>query len=172
MRFSTVFTPPIAILRNNAYLCAHFTRTIHPIEDTKQHMPITIKDKEQTLTAGQLEDLFLSVEWSSGHYPDKLERAMQNYATVYSAWDGDRLVGLISAMDDGVMTAYIHYLLVRPDCQGRGIGRQLLEKVKEKYKDYLRIALMAYNKECAFYERCGFTKAENETPMFITSLWT
>ena len=75
-------------------------------------------------------------------------------------------------MDDGVMTAYIHYLLVWPDCQGRGIGRQLLEKVKEKYKDYLRIALMAYNKECAFYERCGFTKAENETPMFITSLWT
>ena len=73
---------------------------------------------------------------------------------------------------DGVMTAYIHYLLVQPDCQGRGIGRQLLEKVKEKYKDYLRIALMAYNKECAFYERCGFTKAENETPMFITSLWT
>ncbi len=135
-------------------------------------MQITLKGKEQTLTAGQLEDLFLSVEWSSGHYPDKLERAMQNYATVFSAWDGDRLVGLISAMDDGVMTAYIHYLLVRPDCQGRGIGRQLIEQVKAKYKDYLRIALMAYNKECAFYERCGFTKAENETPMFITSLWT
>ena len=57
-------------------------------------------------------------------------------------------------MDDGVMTAYIHYLLVRPDCQGRGIGRQLLEKVKEKYKDYLRIALMAYNKKSKLYNRC------------------
>lgn len=135
-------------------------------------MQITIKDKTQRLTANQLEDLFLSVDWSSGHYPDKLERAMENYATVYTAWDGDRLVGLISAMDDGVMTAYIHYLLVRPDYQGHGIGRMLLDKVKEKYKDYLRIALMAYDKECAFYERCGFKKGVGETPMFITSLWT
>lgn len=42
-------------------------------------MNITIKDKSLTLTSKQLEDLFLSVEWSSGHYPDKLEIAMQIY---------------------------------------------------------------------------------------------
>lgn len=60
----------------------------------------------------ELERLFLSVEWSSGHYPDKLVEAMKNYETVYSAWDGNKLVGMICTMDDGVMTAYIHYLLV------------------------------------------------------------
>ena len=135
-------------------------------------MSIEIKGKEQPLTSRQLEDQFLSVEWSSGHYPDKLEVAMRNYATVYTAWDGNQLVGLISAMDDGIMTAYIHYLLVRPEYQGRGIGEQLLEMVKEKYKDYLRIALVAYDKECGFYEHCGFVKGKDETPMFITSLWT
>ena len=32
----------------------------------------------------ELERLFLSVEWSSGHYPEKLVVAMQNYETVYS----------------------------------------------------------------------------------------
>jgi len=133
---------------------------------------ITIKDKTQVLTSKQLEDLFLSVEWSSGHYPDKLAIAMQNYETVYSAWDRDLLVGLISAMDDGIMTAYIHYLLVRPEYQGKGIGEQLIERTKEKYKDYLRIVLVAYDKECGFYEHCGFKKGEDETPMFITSLWT
>jgi len=135
-------------------------------------MSITIKDKSQALTSKQLEDLFLSVEWSSGHYPDKLAIAMQNYETVYTAWDGDTLVGLISAMDDGIMTAYIHYLLVRPEYQGKGIGVQLIERTKEKYKDYLRIVLVAYDKECGFYEHCGFKKGEDETPMFITSLWT
>jgi len=143
-------------------------------------MNITIKDKTQVLTSKQLEDLFLSVEWSSGHYPDKLAIAMQNYETVFTAWDGDpstssgqvKLVGLISAMDDGIMTAYIHYLLVRPEYQGKGIGEQLLERTKEKYKDYLRIVLVAYDKECGFYEHCGFKKGEDETPMFITELWT
>ena len=133
---------------------------------------IEIRGKEQTLTSKQLEDLFLSVEWSSGHFPDKLEIAMKNFETVYTAWDGDCLVGLISAMDDGIMTAYIHYLLVRPEYQGRGIGEQLIEKTKEKYKDYLRIVLVAYDKECGFYEHCGFKIGEGASPMFITSLWT
>lgn len=120
----------------------------------------------------QLEDLFLSVEWSSGRYPGKLVAAMKNYKTVYSAWDGEKLVGMACVMDDGVMTAYIHYLLVNPEYQGLKIGRTLVDMVKDKYKDYLRIALMSYDKEVHFYEQCGFKKADNETPMFITSLWT
>ena len=42
-------------------------------------MEIEIKGREQPLTSRELEDLFLSVEWSSGHYPDKLEIAMRNW---------------------------------------------------------------------------------------------
>lgn len=123
-------------------------------------------------TAEQLERLFLSVEWSSGHYPDKLVTAMKNFETVYSAWDGDRLVGMICAMDDSIMTAYVHYLLVDPEYQGRGIGRMLVEKVKEKYSDFLRIVLVAYDAELDFYKNCGFKKSDDSSPMFITSLWT
>ena len=119
-----------------------------------------------------LEELFLSVAWSSGHFPDKLVVAMRNFSTVYSAWDGERLVGMICAMDDGIMNAYVHYLLVRPDCQGRGIGRKLVGMVKERYASFLRIAVIAYNDETAFYENCGFKKSTDASPMFITSLWT
>lgn len=119
-----------------------------------------------------LQDLFLSVEWSSGHYPDKLVIAMKNYETVYTAWDGKKLVGLICAMDDGIMTAYIHYLLVNPEYQHAGIGKKLVEKVKNTYKDYLRIVLVAYNDEIGFYESCGFEKAPDASPLFITKLWT
>lgn len=119
-----------------------------------------------------LQDLFLSVAWSSGHYPDKLVIAMKNYETVYTAWDGKKLVGLICAMDDGIMTAYIHYLLVNPEYQHAGIGKKLVEKVKNTYKDYLRIVLVAYNDEIGFYESCGFEKATDASPLFITELWT
>ena len=120
----------------------------------------------------QLADLFLSVEWSSGHFPERLVVAMRNFEAVYSAWDGEELVGLICAMDDGSMTAYVHYLLVRPEYQGKGVGRQLVERIKERYADYLRIVVVAYDEELGFYESCGFTKADHASPMFITSLWT
>lgn len=123
-------------------------------------------------TKGDLQDLFLSVEWSSGHFPEKLQIAMKNFETVISAWDGDKLVGMICAMDDGIMTAYVHYLLVRPEYQDKGIGKELVLKVTEIYKDYLRIVVVGYDDEVGFYESCGFEKAEDASPLFITDLWT
>ena len=134
-------------------------------------MEIIYKDTHE-FDKADLQELFLSVEWSSGHYPDKLVEAMKKFETVYTAWDGNKLVGLICAMDDGVMTAYVHYLLVNPAYHSRGIGKRLVEMIKKKYEDYLRIVLVAYDEEMGFYEHCGFKKAEDSSPMFITSLWT
>lgn len=134
-------------------------------------MNIVYKDTHN-FGCGQLKELFLSVEWSSGHYPEKLAEAMKNFETVFSAWDGEKLVGMICAMDDGIMTAYVHYLLVNPEYQDRHIGRELVRMAKEKYSDYLRIVVVAYNAELAFYENCGFKKSDDSSPMFITSLWT
>ena len=134
-------------------------------------MSITYKDTHD-FNAKELEELFLSVEWSSGHFPDKLVVAMKNFKTVYTAWDDKKLIGLICAMDDGIMTAYIHYLLVNPAYHGMGIGKRLVEKMKETYKDYLRLVVVAYNDEAGFYEACGFKKADDSSPMFITTLWT
>ena len=132
---------------------------------------ITYRD-EKEFTREELERLFLSVEWSSGHFPDKLVLAMKGFATVFSAWEGEKLVGMICVMDDGVMNAYVHYLLVDPAYQGQGIGRTLVSLVKEKYKEYLRIAVIGYDEEVRFYENCGFVKSKDASPLFITSLWT
>lgn len=134
-------------------------------------MNIVYKDT-QDIESFKLEELFLSVEWSSGHYPDKLSVAMKNSGCVFTAWDGEKLIGLINALDDGIMTAYVHYMLINPDYQGKGIGKELIRLIKEKYSDYLRIVLVSYNKEVDFYKNCGFSAGKEATPMFITSLWT
>ena len=104
-------------------------------------------------TEEQLKRLFLSVEWSSGQYPDKLVVAMKNFDTVYSAWDGNKLVGMLCAMDDGIMNAYIHYLLVDPEYQNKAIGKTLIEMAKKKYQNYLRVGLIGYNDKRSFYEK-------------------
>nr|WP_321521141.1 GNAT family N-acetyltransferase [uncultured Macellibacteroides sp.] len=126
----------------------------------------------KNFSENELKELFLSVNWSSGNYPEKLVKAMENSSSVFSAWDGEKLVGLINILDDGIMTAYAHYLLITPEYQHIGIGENLIKLVTEKYKDYLRIILIAYDKEIGFYEHCGFTVGEEKVPMFITSLWT
>lgn len=131
-----------------------------------------IYKETKALNPMELEELFLSVEWSSGHYPEKLAIAMQNSSTVYTAWAEDKLIGLINVLDDSIMTAYIHYLLVNPKFQGQGIGRNLINYIKTKYKDYLRILLVAYENETSFYQNVGFKVGDGKVPMFITSLWT
>ena len=62
-------------------------------------MPITYTE-EKNFTPQQAADLFLSVRWVVGKYLDQLHKALMNSSRVISAWDGDRLVGLIRVMDD------------------------------------------------------------------------
>ena len=57
-------------------------------------MEITYTE-ERNFTPQQVADLFLSVRWVVGKYPDRLHKALMNSSRVISAWDGDRLVGLI-----------------------------------------------------------------------------
>lgn len=120
----------------------------------------------------QLQDLFLSVQWSSGDHPDQLQIALENSDKVISAWDGDHLVGLVNALSDGIMSAYFHYLLVRPEYQSRGIGKHLLLSILNEYRDFARKILIAYNERVSFYQKCGFEIGAGKSPMFITCLTT
>ena len=95
--------------------------------------------EEKRFTREQVQELFLSVGWVSGQHPQRLYKALMHSSTVLTAWDGDRLVGLIRALDDSEMLAQIHYVLVHPDHQGQGIAGQLVERIKAKYKNFLYI---------------------------------
>lgn len=123
---------------------------------------------ERDFTAADLQRLFQSVHWLSGDYPERLKKAMRQCPTVITAWDGDRLVGLANALDDGELTAYIHYLLVDPEWQGRGIGGTLLRLMKEKYRKYLYILLIAECPELiGFYEASGFAHSPSSQVVTI-----
>lgn len=124
---------------------------------------------ERSFTEAQLKELFTSVGWVSGNYPEKLLRALNSCETVFTAWDGERLVGLANALDDGELTAYIHYLLIHPDYQKSGIGHRLIDMMKEKYRDYLCLFLVAEHSGLAdYYKRLGFSAQNESTVMAIS----
>ncbi len=132
-------------------------------------MDITYKNA-LNFQATDLEDLFLSVNWLSAKYPSRLEQAMNHSSTVISAWDGSKLIGLINALDDSEMTAYVHYVLVNPSYQGLGIGRELVSRIKDHYKNYLYLILMAEKEDkIEFYTHLGF-EVSSSTPLIIKNV--
>ncbi len=132
-------------------------------------MAIEYRDTKE-FDAEELAELFLSVEWGSGNFPDRLQQGIRNSDHVISAWDGSRLVGLMNCLTDGFMCAYFHYLLVRPEYQGRGIGAELVRRMLERCSDCLTKVLISYNEQVGFYERCGFKARTEATAMSITDL--
>ena len=130
-------------------------------------MGITYTD-EKKFTKEQTQQLFRSVGWVSGKYPERLHKALMGSSTVFSAWDGDRLVGLVRVLDDTEMVAYMHYVLVDPEYQGYGIAGHLVVMVKEKYCDYLYIEVMPEeSKNATFYQKHGFSIMEDGVAMQI-----
>ena len=122
-------------------------------------------------TPQQLQRLFLSVHWQSGSYPEKLVLAMKNSSHVISAWDNEKLVGLVRSIDDKQTIAFIHYLLVDPNYQGKHIGYNLMQKLLQKYDDILYIKVMPSDPNTiSFYEKFGFKQYDNYSAMVIKKL--
>lgn len=127
--------------------------------------------EEKIFTQAQVEALFLSVDWISGKMPERLYQALLHSSTVLTAWDGERLVGLVRVLDDGGMLAYMHYVLVDPQYHGQGIAGHMIEQIKEKYKDYLYLEVMPEeSKNAAFYQRFGFQVMPDGVAMQICNL--
>jgi len=126
--------------------------------------------EEKIFTQDQIQRLFLSVNWVSGQYPERLYKALMNSSTVITAWDDTRLVGLIRVLDDTEMLAQIHYVLVDPDYQGMGIAGNLVEMIKEKYKNFFYIEGMPEDKEnVAFYVKHGFSEMKDGAAIQIVN---
>ncbi|MGX4586209.1 GNAT family N-acetyltransferase [Paenibacillus chitinolyticus] len=122
------------------------------------------------VNADKLRELFLSVDWESGKHPEELHQAILNSHSVVTAWHGDKLVGLVNALSDGVMTAYFHYMLVRPDYQNQGIGKELMTEILGKYKEYKTKVLISYAEAESFYRSLGFRTEQGAVPLYISEL--
>ncbi|MCL2774438.1 MAG: hypothetical protein FWD71_13980 [Oscillospiraceae bacterium] len=46
------------------------------------------------------------------------------------------------------------------------------QELQDLFLSVKRIVLIAYDKAIGFYEKCGFKTGTDDTPMFLTSLWT
>ena len=112
----------------------------------------------------QLMDLYSDVEWLI-YTKDKIKlyNAVNNSLKVITAWDDEKLVGLIRVVGDGHTIIYIQDILVLKNYQGKGIGSSLLKLVLEQYKSIRQVVLMTddTDKTINFYEKNGMSKTSH-----------
>lgn len=111
--------------------------------------------------------LYRANEWSSAHKPELLHRALLGSHSLFTAWDGTKLVGLGNALSDGHLVVYYPHLLVLPEYQGRGIGTELMRRLVARYDGFHQHMLVADGRALDFYRKCGFDRAGKTEPMWI-----
>ena len=72
---------------------------------------------------------------------------------------GNRVVGFITAISDGVLAAYIPLLEVLPAYQGQGIGSELVRLMLVRLRDLYMVDVTCDADVVPFYARFGLRQA-------------
>lgn len=124
-----------------------------------------IKIKENTIPKiKQLVNLYDDVQWTAyTNEPDVLEKAVNNSLKVWTAWDGEQLVGLARIVGDGYTIIYIQDILILESYQNQGLGSKFLELILNNYKSVRQIILLTDDTEKTvnYYEKNGLVKTTN-----------
>lgn len=107
-------------------------------------------------------NLYSGVGWTN--YTDKpgmLKKAYENSLLALGAYDGDKLIGVIRIVGDGVSVVFVQDILVFPEYQHKGIGTLLLREAMNRFSEVYQMELITDNtpKTISFYQSLGFVNA-------------
>ncbi len=125
-------------------------------------MRITYRNSKK-INKEDLEKLYNDVQWFAYTIDiELLQQALLQSLEVISAWNGERLVGLIRVIGDGLTIIYIQDILVLNSYQNQGVATHLLQEVLKKYKDVRQKVLLTEEAPEVknFYEKNGFQSCD------------
>ena len=70
-----------------------------------------------------------------------------------------RVIGFANAISDGILSSYIPLVEVLPGYQGKGIGRELVGRIRNELGGLYQIDVLCDEAVVLFYLRCGFRRA-------------
>lgn len=80
---------------------------------------------------------------------------------IVSAWDDDQLIGVARALTDFLYCCYLSDLAVKKDYQNRGVGKKMVEIIKNKLGEKVMLLLLSIPSAMEYYPKIGFEKVPN-----------
>lgn len=121
--------------------------------------------KYNELTAEEFILLWESV-WGNDPSLEQTRLAMEHTLFRVSVFDGDKIVAMARMNGDMGLDYYIKDVIVRPEYQGRGIGRMLIDELLKFISENgvkgtdIFVELCAMPDKIPFYEKFGFSANE------------
>ena len=112
-------------------------------------------------TVEDIEFLYGACEWWHAEIPARTVSALEGSWRCVTARESGRLIGLVSAISDGELYAYVTHVLVHPQYRRMGVGSELMRLLlrgTEAYENVVTTTLTAEGK--AFYESVGMREME------------
>ncbi|BBB26188.1 GNAT family N-acetyltransferase [Amphritea japonica] len=120
-----------------------------------------------TLAQSEVIDIYRANVWSAADKPEKLMAALKASHSLVTARDCGKLIGLGNAISDGHLVVYYPHLLVLPEYQGQGVGKELMRVMQQRYQGFHQQMLTADGDAVGFYQALGFTRAGKTEPMWV-----
>lgn len=112
--------------------------------------------------------LFETTGWNTKYElsADELIEAIRNSWFKISAYDGEYLIGYGRVLADGIAHALLLDIIIHPEYQGKGIGKEVLNLLVDKCKKHrIRdIQLFCAKDKIEFYTKNGFKTRPDNAP--------
>lgn len=95
------------------------------------------------------------VGWPTPPSPAQHLAVLRGSYRVVIARSQDTVVGFVNMISDGVLTAFIPWLEVRPEFQGQGIGTELMRRILAEAEHLYSVDLVCDEELRPYYERLG-----------------
>lgn len=95
------------------------------------------------------------VGWPAPPSPAQHLAVLRGSYRVVLAYDDDRVIGFVNMISDGVLTAFVPWLEVRPEFQGQGIGSELMRRILAEAEHLYSVDLTCDESLKPYYERLG-----------------
>jgi len=110
-----------------------------------------------TLDWSELEALYRAAPLGNKSAKD-LETVFTNSRYRCFAFEGGRLVAAGRALADGADASYICDVAVLPDCQGTGLGKEVVKRLVALSSGHKKIILYSVPGKEGFYRKLGFLR--------------
>ncbi|MGN8644684.1 GNAT family N-acetyltransferase [Gracilibacillus sp. HCP3S3_G5_1] len=92
---------------------------------------------------------------------DRLQKMLDHANVLITAWDQEKIIGVARGLTDFSYCCYLSDLAVDQAYQHQGIGKQLIEHVKDELNEQVALILLSAPDAMDYYPKVGFNKIDN-----------